>query len=125
MLNLFYLSLSAFYVANMIRYPFIPFESEIIFNKTMYLTKFLSENSTQHFMYLMFFINIFPQGKYLTDTGFVHNQVKVQIGKGECEVKSIQFLLSCKPPKNQPTALGGGQYPEVIVSQKLEYLLIQ
>ncbi|XP_052060190.1 plexin-A4-like isoform X2 [Mytilus californianus] len=55
-------------------------------------------------------------GKYLTDTGFVHNQVKVQIGKGECEVKSIQFLLSCKPPKNQPTALSGGQYPEVIIS---------
>lgn len=56
------------------------------------------------------------QGKYLTDTAFDHTQVKVQIGKQNCEVKSVQYLLTCIPPKTQPESINGGQYPEVIVS---------
>lgn len=56
------------------------------------------------------------QGNYLTDTGFVRTQVKVQIGKEICEVKSMQLLISCMPPKTQPKSINGGQYPEVIVS---------
>ena len=55
-------------------------------------------------------------GKYLTDTAFDHTQVKVQIGKENCEVKSVQYLLTCIPPKTQPKSINGGQYPEVIVS---------
>jgi hypothetical protein len=56
------------------------------------------------------------QGKYLTDTAFDRTQVKVQIGKQNCEVKSVQYLLTCIPPKTQPKSINGGQYPEVIVS---------
>lgn len=54
-------------------------------------------------------------GKYLTDTAFDHTQVKVQIGKDNCTVKSIQYLLSCKPPKSEPPSIQGGAHPEVIV----------
>lgn len=55
-------------------------------------------------------------GRFLTDTAFKHEHVRVQIGTGNCVVKSIQYLLTCEPPKKQPESLNGGQYPEVIVS---------
>ncbi|XP_053378224.1 plexin-A2-like isoform X3 [Mercenaria mercenaria] len=50
--------------------------------------------------------------------GFNPSDVTVKIGKGFCNVTSIDKngnQLNCKPPKNQPASEKGSKYPEIVV----------
>lgn len=75
---------------------------------------------------LLFSLSSFlSQGRNL-NLGFNTSDIIVKIGKGFCNVTSIDKhgnQLNCKPPTEQPASAHGHKYPEIIVS--IYWLLLE
>lgn len=56
------------------------------------------------------------QGINLDELRLEKDDVVIKIGKSECNITSTGRQLTCRPPREPPSPMKGGRYPEVEVS---------
>lgn len=57
------------------------------------------------------------QGINLDELRLEKDDVVIKIGKSECNITSTGRQLTCRPPREPPSPMKGGRYPEVEVSR--------
>lgn len=59
------------------------------------------------------------QGINLDELRLEKDDVVIKIGKSECNITSTGRQLTCRPPREPPSPMKGGRYPEVEVSHSV------